>query len=342
MHKLYKMLTATACCVAITHGAFAQSLPGEGKTIRFARGDSLGANYIQDDILIQGLEKLGYDVKLTTVSTIAFFQAASQGDLDVAADINIPQEIAAYEPVKDTVELVGDGNIVGGGTNGYLVDKKTAETYKLTNFEQLKDPKIAALFDANGDGKADLVNCDPGWQCGDVVDYQVEKFGLADTVKTVRGKYEVLLAETFARFKRGEPTLVYTWQPSWVTDTLKPGTETVWLPIPYDAMPDNIHATNGHLVKGVVGCAGGQDPCRMVTGSWNWMSAANRDFIAENPAVRAFLAEAKWPTSTWAEWESELNKDTSDRAIKTIADGWIAKNQAQFDTWVEAATKAVD
>ncbi len=309
MHKLYKMLTATACCVAITHGAFAQSLPGEGKTIRFARGDSLGANYIQDDILIQGLEKLGYDVKLTTVSTIAFFQAASQGDLDVAADINIPQEIAAYEPVKDTVELVGDGNIVGGGTNGYLVDKKTAETYKLTNFEQLKDPKIAALFDANGDGKADLVNCDPGWQCGDVVDYQVEKFGLADTVKTVRGKYEVLLAETFARFKRGEPTLVYTWQPSWVTDTLKPGTETVWLPIPYDAMPDNI---------------------------------ANRDFIAENPAVRAFLAEAKWPTSTWAEWESELNKDTSDRAIKTIADGWIAKNQAQFDTWVEAATKAVD
>ncbi len=35
---------------------------------------------------------------------------------------------------------------------------KTAEKYKITNVEQLKDPKIAKLFDSNGNGKADLTD----------------------------------------------------------------------------------------------------------------------------------------------------------------------------------------
>lgn len=329
-----------AVIAGLASAASASDLPGEGKTVRFARGDSLGANYIQDRILIAGLEKLGFKVKLSTVSTNVFFQAAAQGDLDVAADINIPQEIAGYTPVKDKVDLVGDGSIIGGGTNGFLVDKKTADQLHLMNFGQLKDPKIAALFDTNGDGKADIVNCDPGWQCGDVVDYQVEKFGLSDTVRTVRGKYEVLLAETFARFKRGEPTIVYTWQPSWVTDTLKPGVSTVWLPIPFDALPPGIEAKNGHLVKGIVGCAGGQDPCRMVTGSWNWMAAGNKQFLADNPSVRAFIAEAKWSAEVWAAWESTLNESNTDRAINKTADNWISENQALFDKWVANAALA--
>ena len=42
---------------------------------------------------------------------------------------------------------------------GYLIDKKTADQYKITNIGQFKDPKIAKLFDADGDGKADLTGC---------------------------------------------------------------------------------------------------------------------------------------------------------------------------------------
>ncbi|OLT68771.1 hypothetical protein BI334_30540 [Moorena producens 3L] len=29
--------------------------------------------------------------------------------------------------------------------------------------EQLKNPKIAKLFDSDGDGKANLTGCNPGW-----------------------------------------------------------------------------------------------------------------------------------------------------------------------------------
>ncbi len=339
--KLLRFASAfVAASLIMAQGALAGALPGEGKTIRLSRNDSLGANYVQDVILTAALEKLGYDVKLRALGSTPALQAAAQGDLDLVSDLIMPQTEATYVKVKDRVTLLGKGSIIGGGVNGYLVDKKTADAYHLLNLDQLKDPKIAALFDTNGDGKADMVNCDPGWRCGDVVDYQIKKFGLSNTVESHRAKYEVLLAETFARLARGEPILVYTWSPSWIADKLKPGTDTVWLPIPFDALPPNVVAKNGHLVHGLVGCAGGQDPCRMTTGSWNWMAGANNDFIAANPAVRKLVDVMRWPATTWTKWEATLNKDNSDRALKKLGQQWIADNQKTFDGWVAEAAKA--
>ncbi|MGS9059260.1 glycine betaine ABC transporter substrate-binding protein, partial [Salmonella enterica subsp. enterica serovar Infantis] len=49
------------------------------------------------------------------------------------------------------------GVFVSGAALGYLIDKKTAEQYNITNISQLNVPKIAKIFDTNGDGKADMM-----------------------------------------------------------------------------------------------------------------------------------------------------------------------------------------
>jgi glycine betaine/proline transport system substrate-binding protein len=332
---------AAISTIAISGQGFAQEGPGAGKTIRFASSDSLGANYVQDQILIAGLEKLGYDVKLSTMNMSAILQAISQGDLDLTGDINWPQAQPAIEPIQDTAELLNEGTITGGGINGYLIDKKTAEAYNITNIEQLKDPKIAALFDTDGDGKANLTNCDPAWKCGDVVDFQVKEFGLSDTVRSVRAKYEPLVAEAFARADRGEPILLYSWSPSWIVYRLKPGEDVVWVPIPYDALPEGVSKPETHEVKDVFGCAGGQNPCRMAVGPWNWRTLANKEFVTENPAVKKFMEQVKWPLTTWSEWEGALGDGAKSNAdMKKIADAWIAANQDVFDGWVKEAAAA--
>lgn len=335
----------TRLIVGMTVGALAlpvmaQDMPGEGKSVKFARNDSLGAQYIQDEILVALMKDLGYDVDLTTVGTAAFLQAAAQGDLDISADINMPQRALQFEKVADKVALVGDGTIGGGGINGYTIDKATADKYNITSVDQLKDPELAKLFDSDGDGTANLANCDPGWSCGDVVDYQLNAFGLGDTVESIRAKYEPLMGEVFARFAQGDSVLYYTWSPSFVTEKLKPGTDVVWLPIPFDALPDSVTAANGHEVTGVVGCAGGQDPCRMATGSWNWEIAANKEFLADNPAIVHLAETVEWPLATWSGWEGKMKEDNSDRAIEKIAKGWIEANQDQYNTWLEAARAA--
>ena len=124
----------------------AQALPGKGKTVHYAQGDSLGGNYVATQIMIKAMQMLGYDVKLSTINTTLFFQAAAQGDADMATDVNFPQREPGFRAVEKQAEIVGTGMIVGGGVNGYLIDRKTALAYHITNLEQMKDPKIAGLF----------------------------------------------------------------------------------------------------------------------------------------------------------------------------------------------------
>lgn len=342
MNLVRSMVVAGTALAFGAVSAFAADLPGDGKSVRFARNDSLGAQYIQDAILISMMKDLGYEVHLTTVGIAPFLQAAAQGDMDITGDINVPQRVPQYETVKDSVALIGKGTIGnGGGINGYVVDKATADKLGLKDFGDLKDPEIAKVFDSDGDGKANLNNCDPGWSCGDVVDFQVNAFGLDDTVESIRAKYEPLLAEVFARYGQGQPILYYTWSPSFVTEELKPGEDVVWLPIPFDALPEGVSAgENGHDVSGVIGCAQDQDPCKMATGSWNWKIAANRAFLEDNPAIVALLESVQWPITTWSSWEGQMRGDTSDKAIEKIAAAWIADNQAQVDQWLAGAKAA--
>ncbi|MFA6265058.1 MAG: glycine betaine/L-proline ABC transporter substrate-binding protein ProX [Pseudolabrys sp.] len=337
-----KMLTAAVAAGVMAFAALpaqAQDMPGKGKTVRYAQGDSLGANYVTAQIVMTALKELGYDVKLTTVNTTLFFQAAAQGDLDLATDVNFPQREPGFRAVEKDAEIIGSGLIVGGGINGYLIDKKTADAHNITTLIQMKDPKIAALF--GKDGKADLINCDPGWSCGDVVDFQLNKFGLKDTVKSIRGKYEALMVETVARVKRGEPAFFYAWSPSWVNNALVPGKDVVWLPTPEDALPPSVPNKGSALVKGVKGCAGGADPCRMAMASWNWGAVANKKFVAANPAVKALVENIKFPLETWSEWEFNINKNRGNNAlIKQMADEWTAGHKTQLESWVAAGRAA--
>lgn len=342
------MKTVAAACGAfalaalmMTAGApaFAQTMPGKGKTVNYAQGDSFGGNYVATQIVMQAMKNLGYDVKLTTMNTTLFFQAAAQGDEDLATDVNFPQRELAFRAVEKDAQIVGTGMIVGGGINGYLIDKKTADTYGIRNLAQLKDPKLAGLFGA--DGKAQLISCDPGWSCGDVVDYQLQHFGLQNTVHAVRGKYEALMVDAISRVKQGKPAFFYAWSPSWTVNTLVPGKDVVWLPTPEAALPPNVPNTGSSLVSGVRGCAGNADPCRMAMASWNWGAVGNRAFIATNPAVRVLVEQIKFPSSTWSAWESAISKNGGSQAlVSRLANDWMAQNKAQFDQWIAVASQA--
>ncbi|RVD41143.1 proline/glycine betaine ABC transporter substrate-binding protein ProX [Mesorhizobium sp. M4A.F.Ca.ET.020.02.1.1] len=329
-------VTGMVLAASLGQTAFAEDLPGSGKTVRYAQSDSLGANYVVAQIGMAAMKELGYDVKLSTLNTTLFFQAAAQGDLDIATDINFPQREPGYKKVEAQAEVVGGGLIQGGGINGYLIDKKTADANNITTLDQMKDPKIAALFGTTG--KADLINCDPGWSCGDVVDFQLEKFGLKGNVNSVRGKYEALMVEAVARVKRGEPVFFYAWSPSWMNKALVPGKDVVWLPTPFDALPEKVPNKGSALVPGVSGCAGGADPCRMAMAAWNWNAVANREFIAANPAVKKLVEQMSFPLADWSTWEQTISeKGGSDNNIKKLAHEWIETHQEQFNAWVDRA-----
>jgi glycine betaine/proline transport system substrate-binding protein len=157
--------------------ALADTLPGSGATVRCVQADSLGANYVADQIVVRAMKSLGYDVKVSTMNITPVFAAVAQGDVDLSTDVNLPQREPEFRAVEKQAEIIGTGFIAGDGVNGYMIDRKTALAHNITSIEQMKDPNIASLF--GEDGKAEPISCDPGWNCADVVNYQLKKFGLA-------------------------------------------------------------------------------------------------------------------------------------------------------------------
>ena len=154
---------------------------------------------------------MGYDVKEPReVDYNVAYTSIASGDATFIAVNWDPLHADQYKAAGGDAKFYREGVYVNGAAQGYLIDKKTAEQYHITNVEQLKDPKIAKLFDTNGDGKADLTGCTPGWGCEAVINHHIKAYGLSNTVEHNQGNYAAMIADTITRYKEGKPVLYYT------------------------------------------------------------------------------------------------------------------------------------
>ena len=153
----YVLLTAVLAVGLLASGAMAKDLPGKGVKVQPV-DQGLIEEQFQYEVLIAGLEELGYKVKPIlhmAGEVVTSHLAVSRGDADFYAVHWDPLHTVFYEKAGGEEKMQRIGNLTPGALQGYLIDKKTATEHNITKMEQLKDPKIAAIFDAdemvNGD-----------------------------------------------------------------------------------------------------------------------------------------------------------------------------------------------
>ncbi len=233
----HSVLFATAFATLISTQTFAADLPGKGITVNPVQS-TITEETFQTLLVSRALEKLGYTVnKPSEVDYNVGYTSLASGDATFTAVNWTPLHDNMYEAAGGDKKFYREGVFVNGAAQGYLIDKKTADQYKITNIAQLKDPKIAKLFDTNGDGKADLTGCNPGWGCEGAINHQLAAYELTNTVTHNQGNYAAMMADTISRYKEGKPVFYYTWTPYWVSNELKPGKDVVWLQVPFSALP---------------------------------------------------------------------------------------------------------
>jgi len=158
------LFAAVLTTVAATHVS-AADLPGKGITVKPAQS-TISEETFQTLLVSRALEKLGYTVeKPSEVDYNVAYTTIAGDDATFIATNWQPLHDDMYKAAGGDNKFYRQGTYVSGAAQGYLIDKKTADQYHITNIEQLKDPKLAKLFDTNGDGKADLTGCTPGWGC---------------------------------------------------------------------------------------------------------------------------------------------------------------------------------
>ena len=325
------VLAATALSIGLAGTAAAQALPGKGVSVQPLKS-SLAEETFQTLLVMKALEKLGYDVKpIKEVEYPTAHIAIANGDATLMADHWNPQHADYYKNAGGDAKLSRKGVFSDNAAQGYLIDKKTADQYKITNIAQFKDPKIAKLFDTDGDGKADLTGCTPGWGCETMIEHQMDAYKLRDTVTHQQGAYAALMADTITRFKAGKPVFYYTWTPYWVSAQLKPGKDVVWLEVPFSALP-------GEQGKLDTKLANGKNYGFVVN---KQQLVANKAFVEKNPAAGKLLEVMQLSVNDINAQNNRMaNGEDKLADIERHTNGWIKAHQKTFDGWIAQAMAA--
>lgn len=302
-------------------------LPGEGVKVQPLQS-SLPEEAFQSVLVSKLMERLGYDVQpAQEVDYNVAYASVAQGDGTFLAFNWVPLQDGKYEQVGGDKVFFRQGTYVSGAAQGYLIDKKTATQYGITNLGQLKDPKLAALFDSDGDGKADLIGCNPGWGCEEAINHHLDEFGLTPTITHKQGNYAALIADTLARYQSGKPVLYYTWTPYWLSSELVPGRDVVWLETPADAKD----AAKTRLPNG-----------KNYGFAVNSMHiVANKAFAEANPAAAKLFSIVKLPLNDINIQNGLMNKGQNKPAdVERHADAWLKGHEAEVNGWLVEARAA--
>jgi len=327
-----------AAVLAPAGGALAENLPGEGKTVDPARA-TWSTGYFQAAVYNAMLEELGYEISDTTeLKNELFYQAVSQGDVDYWVNGWFPlhNDLMAKAEGASQVGYVAKG----GALQGYLIDKKTADAHNVTNIEDFKKPEIRSLFDSDGDGKAEMVACPPGWGCEKVITHHIQAYDLEDHIDPIQAEYSASMADAMGRYKSGEPIFFYTWTPNWTVGELEPGKDVVWIEVPRPDLPESQKQyEDATTVSGVAGCV--DDPCEMGWPANDIRPVANKEFLENNPSVSKLLEVAEIPLEDIFAQNARMQKGEDSQAdIERHADEWIANNRDLVDGWLDEARKA--
>ena len=317
MNRLLKVALATALTASLAVPAVANDQPGKGISVSPIKGSPANA-WFQHMVVQIGLEALGYDVEETLEADFpAVHLAVASGDADYTFNHWRPLHNGFFDKSGGEGVMTRVHAAITGAGQGYFIDKKTADAHGIKDIGQISDSKIAAIFDSDGDGRANLSGCNPGWGCELAIEDHLDEYKLRESIQHDQGSYFAIMADTITRYKEGGAILYYTWTPNWISDVLVPGTDVVQIGVPSGGEFDPGFAVNDVYI------------------------VANNDFLEDNPAAAKFFASVNIPISAVNAAQVKLRDgENSLEDFRRHAEDWVKANQAEFDAWVAEAAKA--
>jgi ABC-type proline/glycine betaine transport systems, periplasmic components len=338
MFRLNTKNTLAALLLATTAmaPAIAQDQPGSGTEIIMAQ-PTWDTGWFHTEIFRQMLGELGYSVgEVLTLDNPAFYQSVAFGDVTMWVDGWFPIHNPYIPSFEGSAEIIS-GVVTGGAMEGYLVDKATAEELDITSLEDFKRDDVKAAFDRDGDGRADMVACPPGWGCELTIEHHFNAYDLNEHVNLIKAGYAASMADAVAAYETGDPIFFYTWTPNWTVNELVPGEDVVWIEVPEVNLPEEMaDLADAATREGVTGCV--SDPCRLGFPANTIDAVVNSAFLEDNPSVRALLEAVEIPIEDVYAQNAEMNAGNDD--IEAQASAWIEDNRALVDSWLETARAA--
>ena len=304
-------------------------VPEKSDVVQLGRGN-WDTGHFQSEIVRLLLMEMGFAVEIVgELSPDVFYTSLQSGrelDLWVNGWFPLHEQFLQNDHVGK-IERVGD-LLSGEALEGYVMDTRTAREFSISSLDDLRDPNLARVFDRNGNGKADLVGCNPGWACERSIEKHLDSLRLTATVEQIQGEYSLLMADIVALHRRQEPIIYYTWTPSWTAAVLPIGEDLQWLSI------DSGNDTSGASVER---CS--HHPCNLGFSGNTAQAVARADFLQNRPQVRRLLEVIRIPVTDVAEQNALMHTgQDADSDIEAHARAWIDSNRDCVDNWLAQAS----
>jgi glycine betaine/proline transport system substrate-binding protein len=240
---------------------------------------------------------------------------------------------------EDTIVMAGTV-VKAGAVQGYLVSKEHVEKYNIKSLDDFRREEVKKAFDANGDGKADLVACPPGWGCEKTIGFHMDVYDLWDDINLIKAGYSASMADALARYNDGQPVFFYTWTPNWTVYKFKPGEDVMWINVPEIIPKEGQKGLEEAMIaKGLTGTV--TDPCKMGFVANDIRVVANKKFLEENPAVKTMFSLMSVPFPDIASQNNKMFEgEDKQEDVERHVDEWIKNNQDKWNAWLAAAKAA--
>ena len=315
---------------------------GGNRPVRMGRA-TWDTGWFQAEIYRQMLLELGYQVSQPrTYDNDDFYANVAEGEVDFWVNGWFPlHDIFLTDTIASQVEVLGI-QVEGGALQGYLVDKASADLLNITSLSDFTRQEVIEHFDRDNDGRANLIGCNVGWGCEQVIEHHLDSYELQDEVEHIQGDYGPLMVNALDRFGNGEPIFFYAWTPNWTIGELVPGQDVVWIGVPFPSLPpEQVDVEDQTIIPDVKGCV--TSPCPIGFPPNDIQTVANREFLRVNPAIHALLEAVKIPLVDISTQNTLLLHEEDEQTdIEQHAIDWIANNRELVDEWLAVAIAAHD
>lgn len=292
-------------------------------------------------------KRLGYEVGVVQAESAVIFAAMDKGDgsLDVFTDLWMPNQAEKWakyiaEGSRESV-LVNDQPYTG--LQGLFVPGYIQDEHGIKSVQDLMDPKIAKLFDSNGNGKGEYWPGGPGWNATNVEQVKAKSYGYDAHFEPFIVSDAALKAKLETDYRRQRGILFYYWTPEWIHAKydLRRLEEPAFTGFAMESKKDDPHYNpdgcwnmvqpkedEDWLAKSEVKCAWPEAKIYV---------AFSKSLLERAPEVAQFLKQVSFDAKVVNDWILQIGEEK--RPPTEVAKAWIADNTKTVDRWLAGTGK---
>ena len=257
----------------------------------------------------------GFSVNLIGGEPGSSYSAITNGTIDISPEL-------WTGPTTDNANVLNVGTGMGG-SEGFYIDKFSAEKYDISSIADMLKPEIASLFSHGGTSSA-LIDGPEAWKTEtEILHYSMGLDTTYDIVHATGTDDSALKSIITTHLENNTPVFTYLWEPHALVSELvriDPGTDSAtWGNLEGVSINDPISTLKA------LGVEGWYTP--LVT------TAVNKDFSEQNSVVTTFLESYDISSATLSDLLAHMKDNYL--SFEQTAHRYLTTND-EWQAWVEA------